>query len=107
MAEKPKLQKYGISFEKYDLIVFGSPVWAGTFAPPLRSFILNENEGLKGKRFAAFVCQSGAGGEKAIGKLKKLLGVESLEAEMVLIDPKEKPSGENRKKIEDFCKNLK
>ena len=105
MSETPKLEAYIFDQGKYDRIIFGFPVWAGSITPPIRTFI-REND-LKGKHIAAFACQSGSGAEKAFGKLKAALGIDNLEAELILIDPKEKPSQENEKKIEMFCAKMK
>lgn len=104
MAEKPKLQPYEFDPAAWDRIIIGFPVWAGNVTPPIRTFI-KEND-LRGKRIAAFACQSGAGAEKAFAKLKAALGVSALEAEMVLIDPKTKPSEANDQKIAAFCAGL-
>ena len=82
MAEKPKLQPYEFDPAAWERIIIGFPVWAGNVTPPIRTFI-KEND-LRGKRIAAFACQSGAGAEKAFAKLKAALGVSALEAEMVL-----------------------
>lgn len=49
-------------------------------------------------------CESRA--EKALGKLKAALRTEQLAAELILLDPKEKPSEENPWKIADFCARL-
>ena len=105
MAETPELEPYTFDASAYDRIVFGFPVWAGNVTPPLRTFI-KEND-LSGKRFAAFACQSGAGAEKAFEKLKAALGIQELDAELVLIDPKTKPDPINEKKISGFCGKLK
>ena len=105
MAETPALEPYDFDAGAYDRIVFGFPVWAGNVTPPLRTFIKEQN--LAGKQIAAFACQSGAGAEKAFGKLKAALGIPTLEAELILIDPKDKPSDENERKIEAFCAALK
>ena len=105
MAETPKLEPYTFDAKAYDRVIFGFPVWAGNVTPPIRTFIKEQN--LTGKRIAAFACQSGAGAEKAFGKLKAALGIASLDAELVLIDPKDKPSAENDRKIEVFCEALK
>lgn len=105
MAETPELQPYDFNADAYDRIIFGFPVWASNVAPPIRTFV-KENE-LKGKRIAAFACQSGSGAEKAFGKLKAALRIDALEAELVLIDPKEKPSAENKQKMKAFCEGLK
>ena len=105
MAETPELQPYVFNADAYDRIIFGFPVWASNVTPPIRTFV-KENE-LKGKRIAAFACQSGSGAEKALGKLKAALGIDALEAELVLIDPKEKLSAENEQKMKAFCEGLK
>ena len=106
MAEKPELQPYTFQPEIYDRIMFGFPVWAGNVAPPLHTFVQENLEAFKGKRIAAFACQSGSGAEKALRKLKAYLDVENMEAELVLIDPKAKPSPENEKRIKAFCDRL-
>lgn len=106
MGDKPKLRDYSFD-KKCEMLVFGTPVWAGNFTPPLRTFIEENREVLKDKRFAVFVCYSGGGADKAIAKLKKLLNSEGFAAELVLIDPKDKLSEENEKLIYDFCDKLK
>ena len=104
MAETPKLIPYAFDPAAYERVILGFPIWAGNVAPPIRSF-LRDND-LKGKRVAAFACESGAGAEKAFTKLKAALGIDALEAELILIDPKDKPKEENGKKIADFCAAL-
>ena len=104
MAETPALEPYDFDPAAWDRIILGFPVWAGNVTPPIRTFI-KEND-LRGKRIAAFACQSGAGAEKALSKLKAALGVDALEAELVLIDPKAKPSEANERKLAAFCDGL-
>ena len=105
MAETPELKPYDFEADKYDRIIFGFPVWAGNVTPPIRTFVKDNN--LKGKQISAFACQSGSGAEKAFEKLKSALGIEKLEAELVLIDPKNRPNDGNEKKIKEFCFRLK
>ncbi len=105
MGEKPKLQPYDFSGE-YDRVIIGTPVWASNIAPPIRSFIRQNRETLRGKEIAAFVCYAGGGADKALQKLKQFLGVDSLSGELILIDPKDKPSEENDRKIKEFCEKL-
>ena len=106
MGDTPKLKPYEFKADEYDRIIFGFPVWAGTFTPPIRTFIQENKDAIKDKKIAAFTCLAGSGGEKALEKLKKFIGVSSFEAELILIDPKEKQSTENDKKIVDFCGGL-
>lgn len=104
MAQKPALEPYDFKLDEYERIIIGFPVWASNVAPPIRTFI-GDND-LRGKHISAFACESGSGAEKAFEKLKTASGVEKLENELVLIDPKAKPSEENEKKIKDFCDKL-
>ena len=106
MAEAPRLRPYEFQPERYGRVLLGFPVWAGNVAPPLRTFVLENREALRGKRVAAFACQSGAGAEKALGRLKALLGVDALEAELVLIDPKSRPGPQNEARLAAFCDAL-
>ncbi len=105
MGESPALQPYAFDLAKYEQIIMGTPVWASTFVPPLRTFI-NENPDIKDKKIAVFTCFSGGGADKAIDKLKKYLGIEGFVAELILIDPKNKKKEENDIKIAEFCSSL-
>ena len=105
MGEKPKLQPYECNLGKYDRIIIGTPVWASSFAPPIRTFI-HENRSIQDKKIAVFICFSGGGADKAIEKMKKYIGVEEFEAELILIDPKEHVKAEDDTAIDNFCINL-
>lgn len=105
MGETPALQSYKFNIEEYDRIIFGTPVWSSTFVPPLRTFI-NDNPDVKGKKIAIFTCFSGGGADKAIDKMKKYIGIEKFEAELILIDPKDKAKEEDNEKIAEFCSML-
>ena len=105
MGEKPVLQPYEFSLEKYDRIILGTPVWASTFTPPVRSFI-KENQDIRGKKIAVFICFSGGGADKAIKKMKKYIGIKEFEAELILVDPKENMKVEDDEKIDEFCQTL-
>jgi len=100
--ETPLLRPYDFRAEEVRQVIFGFPVWAGNVAPPIRSFLASEGKDLAGKRLAAFVCQSGAGAEKALGRLEACLP-SPLAAKLILIDPKDRPSPENEGRIAAFC----
>ena len=103
-SEKPKLKDYTFDSAAYDRIIFGTPVWASCFAPPLRTFIRDND--LSGKRFAVFFCETAGGDEKATAKLKEALGTDTLDAKLVLLDPKFNPDPANDEKIRAFCEKL-
>ena len=106
MAEKPELEEFDVDLSQYERIIFGFPVWASNFTPPLRTFIENNAEKLKGKRFAAFACQSGGGAEKAIAKLAKCSEISDFDKTAVFIDPKTKSDDKKNEQIKAFCQAL-
>ena len=107
MGEKPKLEEYTVDLDMYDRIIFGFPVWASTFTPPLRTFIEDNRNLLKGKKFAAFACQSGSGAVKAFAKLAECVGIDEFENKAIFIDPKSKNNSETDKLIDEFANELK
>ena len=50
MKDKPMLKNYNFDVSKYDVIVFGTPVWASSYTPPLRTFIEEQASFLKNKK---------------------------------------------------------
>ena len=106
MKEEPTLEQYQFDESKYDYIVFGTPVWASSFAPPIRTFIKDNKKRLNNKKISVFICHSGGGAQKVIDKLKDILNINDFDAELVLIDPSEKMSDDNIMKIKDFCKTI-
>ena len=105
MSETPALKPYYFDVEKYDRVILGFPVWAANMAPPIRTF-LREND-LSSKYIAAFACQSGTGADKAFDKILSILGRRSFEACAILIDPRTSPSETNERRIDEFCEKLK
>ena len=106
MAEKPELKSYSFKAEDYDRIIIGTPVWASTFAPPIRTFLSENKEVLKTKRLAVFACQSGNGAEKAFSRMAELLGTDHFDARLILIDPLTHSDEADRAKITEFCSAL-
>lgn len=104
MAAAPELEPYSFEPSAFDRVIIGFPVWASNVAPPINTFV-KEND-LSGKRIAFLACQSGSGAEKAFAKLRKNLGIDSTEAELILIDPKSKPTDENEQRLLAFCNSL-
>lgn len=103
--KKPDLEPYSFSKDDYDLIILGSPVWAGSYTPPLRTFF--ENNDLSGKQIAVIATSSGGDSAKCIAGIKEAAGADSLVATLSLIDPLTKPSDENETKIKEFIEACK
>lgn len=70
MKKEPELEAYHNNINDYDNIIFASPVWAGTFAPPIRSFL--NNELIKEKNVAFFYTHKG-GDKKTVATFEDAL----------------------------------
>ena len=103
MGETPLLEDYQFDASKYDHIIIGTPVWASSFTPPIRTFIKDNKEGLKGKKISVFITYMGGGADKALNKLKEFLEIDEFKSELVLMDS----SKEKDMMIDYFCKKLK
>ena len=103
MGEEPELLPYDFQAEQYDTIIIGTPIWASSFAPPIKTF-LSENRNIADKKIAVFTCFSGGGADKAIEKMKKFIGVDDFLATLILVDPKDREKPENDGMIEEFCR---
>jgi len=71
MKKKPKILPLNIDFDQYDLILLGSPIWAGTFAPPIHTLL--ESGLIHDKNIGYFYCHEG-GAKGAVDKLKTNCG---------------------------------
>ena len=102
--ESPKLMPYAFDINMYDVIILGTPIWAGTFAPPLRTFI--RAQVWEGRKVALFACCSGGGTEKCFQQLRnETHGSIKLPA-LRLIDPLRNPGEELDTAIAGFCEGI-
>ena len=106
MGDTPKLKDYVFKGEDYDTVVIGFPVWASRVAPPIKTFVKENTEALKGKRIAAFACQGGNGAEKAFAKLCEQLGIKELAAQSILNEPKNQEMCITTKAMEEFAQQI-
>lgn len=106
MAETPELESYDVDLDKVEELIIGFPVWASTITPPIRTFLTDNKDALKGKKLAVYACQAGNGAPKAMEKIRDLLGIDEFVAKAVFIDPKARPSDENEKILEEFTDKL-
>lgn len=77
MNDNPELEPYNLDLSKYELVILGTPVWALTYAPPLRTF-LNQTVP-KGKQVAIFCTHDGMLGATFENLKKALAGNEIIE----------------------------
>ena len=57
----------GLDLAKYDIVFVGTPNWWGTMAPPVRTWVTQSKDALKGKTVCLFQTHGG-GGMQRVGK---------------------------------------
>lgn len=70
MKETPELEPYNIDLKNHDIIYIGTPVWAFTFTPAIRSFLKQTH--LKGKKIIIF-CTHEWWPKKTLDNLEEVL----------------------------------
>lgn len=68
LKKTPALMPIKANLDAYDTVFIGSPIWAGTITPGVRTLL--ETGILKGKKIAFFYCHDGGPG-KADAKIKE------------------------------------
>ena len=96
---KPPEKKVG----DYDLVIIGTPVWVGTMASPVRTY-LNSNLG-RFRKVAFFTTQGSIKDQKVFKELTEVLGKDPLAT--LKIKTKEAAQGDYEAKLEKFLKEIK
>ncbi len=86
----------------YELVIFGTPIWAGRPAPAITTY-LKKND-LSGKKVAAFFTQ-GQNKSQAIEKAKMLIPNSTWIGELSVINPLNNKE-QAEKQILEWCKTL-
>lgn len=100
--EKPALKPYQFDASKYDAVILGSPVWAGSFAPPMATFL--QDNSLADVKIGLLACHGGGGTDKCFRKLEAALPASPIVARLGLKNPLDEPkSASLQTSIEVFC----
>jgi flavodoxin len=70
--KKPPIEGLNNDPKGYDLVVIGAPLWAGTFASPVRSFLVRYGGGIK--KAACFLTMGGEKEARSFTEMRDLLG---------------------------------
>jgi len=100
-GKKPPLKPLSVNINAYDLVILGTPVWAGSPAPAIVSFLSMNS--IAGKKIALFCCHGGGMGE-ALNKLKALLGGNTLIGEIDFKNVAKTDRAELKQKISEWVK---
>ena len=69
---KPRILPLKSDLSKYDLVVIGTPIWAGNMSSPVRSFLSKYKDKISK---SAFFCTHGGGGKgKAFKEMRDICG---------------------------------
>ena len=102
--KRPALKPHAVNINSYDLVILGTPVWAGFPSTPVFSF-LDQTE-IKGKKVALFCCHGGQPGQ-AMEKLKTAVGSgNTITGEIDFHNPAKSRTEELKKKVDDWVSTL-
>jgi len=96
--KNPPLKPYDFNPAAYDLIILGVPVWAGSPAPPIKTFL--SQTAVTGKKLALYVCHGGGAG-KSLEKFKALLPGSEIVSTADFRDPRRNKE-EAQKKVAEW-----
>jgi len=103
MQETPELLPLEKNPSEYDLIFIGTPVWAFTFTPPLRSFFTSQK--LKGKKIALFCCHGGRMA-KTLEKMKEHVIGNDIIGEIDFREPLKNNATQAAEKAQQWAKEM-
>ena len=101
-GEKPELKKLVCDPGSYDLIILGTPVWAGKCASPVWSFI--DSCAVPERIKALFTLSGGGDDSKCVRQVEKKTG--TLKARAALFDARNPKSSGNGEKLARFTETV-
>lgn len=102
--EKPELAAFDKDLNQYDLIIFGSPIWASMYAPAFNTFFIDNK--FFNKKYALFNCNGGGKTEKFFQKFKEQLKGNELVGEISFKDPLKDKTKDNIEQAEEWVKKI-
>lgn len=103
-GEQPDLINETIAIDSYDTIFIGTPIWAGSYAPPIKSFLSQYH--MEGKKIALFACHGGGGADKCFQKMKEVLSENEVIGEMAFVDPLKNDTEKNAQKAVKWAESF-
>ena len=92
------------SIDDYDLIIVGSPVWAGKITPAIRTFLVNND--FSDKQVAFFITLGGDKPKKALINMEKIIEPKNPIEELGIINALKNPENIEQQ-IVDWCEKIK
>ena len=99
----PEIKETEVDPSDYDLVIIGTPVWAGNMASPVRTYLLRNNDKLNG---VAFFCTMGnRGSKKTFLEMERLSEFNPLAC--FALTSNEIKQEKHIKKVDKFIKEIK
>ena len=102
-GKKPELEPFEKNPADYDLIFIGTPVWAFSYTPPLKTFF--RDCPLTGKKIALFCCYRSIKG-KVFEKMRKQLTANEILGEIAFPDPARKETVAAKRRAAEWIKRI-
>lgn len=100
--KKPKLEPLDFDVNDYDIIFIGTPVWAYSYAPAIRTFLANYN--IKNKKVGLF-CSHGGGPGNIMHKMENELIGNEIISKFDIMEPLNDLES-STKKIDKWLENI-
>lgn len=98
----PQIDPAKKDYKNYDMVILGTPIWAGNMCSPLRTYLTNNN--MENKKIGVIITYGGSSVEKTEEEIKKITPNAKLVGS-IAIKKSEMNDAEN--KIKEWVKNLK
>jgi flavodoxin len=98
------IQHEDIDISSFDTIIIGTPVWAWTITPAIRTFIEQNKKIMMEKNHAFFCTMGGSGNEQSFREMERLLGKKPYAT--LTLKTKEVVKSVSEEKIKKFVEEL-
>jgi flavodoxin len=104
MGAAPELEPLAVDPAAYDVLFIGTPVWAGSHAPALRTFLRDVS--LAGKTIALFCCHGGGGPARTFKRMRAALTGNRVIAENAFRDPRTRDTAAQTAEAERWAREV-
>jgi len=98
------IENFNLELSEYDLVIIGTPIWAGRLTPAIRTFLIGNSEVLP--EVAFFTTHAGGGSSKALLQLEELAGKEPLACLSIEKSKLKEDSSDSEQEIDKYVKTL-
>lgn len=101
---KPELLNEIPHLEDYGLIILGTPIWLGSFAPPVNTFISKNIP--TGRKIGFYACHAGGRAEKCFDKLRKIFKNNVITESIDFVNPIKDDKDKVRNEVKNWISKI-